>query len=374
MALSISSLTLTNFRNHADFSLVHDGACVVLTGPNGSGKTNVLEAISLFIPGRGMCRATPDEWQNRNNNAPWAVRADFKTVLGVTHIATGCDQQDQSRVLLIDGQSVKSQQALLDYVAMAWITPQMDRILVEGPAARRRLLDRMIFSFDAAHAGRVHRYEKAMRERLSLLRQNCQDKSWFSGLEDDMARTGVAIAVARLQLIESLQKAIEEAHSAFPRAVLRLQGALEDRLAVSPALLVEDWLRGALAESRFQDMQTQTCSVGAHRSDLVVTHDAQGVRADLCSTGEQKALLVAVILAYARLLENARGMKPLLLLDDITAHLDQTRRRALFEEITFLGVQAWLTGTDVAVFEPFLAQAFHCVLGKTEKEALCVAL
>lgn len=358
----LSRLTITNFRNYREARLVLDASPVVLTGPNGSGKTNLLEAVSLFAPGRGLCRAAPSEWQNKQEDSPWAVVADVKTEMGEIKIATGrapSAQATERRVVQIDGQPMRRQQILNEHVALVWVTPEMDRLLADGPSARRKLLDTMAYSFDPAHGGRVSRYEKALRERLRLFRDGVRDPVWLDGLEDEMARTGVAIAAARLHVLIRLQEAILETESVFPRAALGLQGLIEEALQDSPALLVEDQMRAALKNSRMEDAQTGSCAVGPHRSDLRVFHVEKNCPADLCSTGEQKALLVATMLAYARTLENARRMKPLLLLDDITAHLDSKRREALFEEILALGAQAWLTGTDEADFAPLLSAAQH---------------
>jgi len=362
MPLSLSQLTLVNFRNHRDLRLELGGASVVLTGMNGSGKTNLLEAISLLVPGRGMCRAAPSEWQNQIDPSPWAVVAEIETPSGPSKIATGRDPEDlesDRRVVQIDGKSVKNQQALADHVAMAWITPDLDRVLVDGPSARRKLIDRMAYSFDPAHAGRVHRYEKAMRERLRLLRDGIADAVWLAGLEDEMARTGVAIAAARRQLVRYLQTGIAETQSVFPQAGLSLHGIAEESLVDHPALMVEDKLRSALARTRGEDALSGTCAIGPHRSDLRVIHRTHNCPAELCSTGEQKALLVAIMLAYVRTLATSRKMKPLFLLDDITAHLDSVRRAALFEEIGEIGVQAWLTGTDELFFAPLLSKTQH---------------
>ena len=360
--MHLSRLTLTSFRNHADLRLDLASAPVVLTGMNGSGKTNILEAVSLLVPGRGMCRAAPSEWQGHGQTPPWAVVAELEKPEGALRIGTGRDPENPEsdrRVVHIDGRAVKGQQSLAEHVAMAWITPDLDRVLADGPSARRKLLDRMAYSFDPAHAGRVHRYEKALRERLRLLRDGVADAVWLSALEDEMARTGVAIAAARLQLLRQLQTAIAETQSVFPQADLSLHGIAEEALVQSPALVVEDKLRASLARTRGEDAQSGTCAIGPHRSDLVVIHRAHHCPAELCSTGEQKALLVAIMLAYVRTLAAARQMAPLFLLDDITAHLDSVRRSALFEEILSLGVQAWLTGTDDTLFLSLLSSAQH---------------
>lgn len=361
-ALFLTRLTLMHFRNYGDLRLALDSSPVVLTGANGGGKTNLLEAISLLVPGRGLCRATPVEWQNKETNASWAVVAELETPPGSLKLATGRDPEKadgERRAVLIDGRAARSQQSLAQYVAMAWVTPEMDRVLADGPSARRKLLDRMAYSFDPAHAGRVSRYERAMRERLRLLRDGVTDAAWLSGLEDEMARTSVAIAAARRQLLAQLQTGIAETQSVFPQADLTLRGLAEEALEDQPALPVEEALRAAFARTRGEDAQTGTCAVGPHRSDLRVTHRARNCPADLCSTGEQKALLIAIMLAYVRAVAYARRMNPVFLLDDITAHLDVVRREALFEELIALGVQAWLTGTDEGEFGPLLSRAQH---------------
>jgi len=365
MPLSVSSLLLTNFRNYGEAALDLAPAPVVLTGANGSGKTNILEAVSLLVPGRGLCRAAPSEWQNHGQALPWAVVAWLDTPNGVIKIGTGRDPEmpyGERRVVHIDGRVARSQQALADHVAMAWIAPDMDRVLADGAQARRRLMDRMAYSFDPAHAGRVTRYEKALRERLRLLRDGVADAAWLAALEDDLAKTGVAIAAARLHLLRQLRTAMEEGRTAFPKADMTLKGATEEMLESKPALLVEDHLREALDRTRGEDAQSGFSAVGVHRSDLQVLHRAHRCPADLCSTGEQKALLIAMVLAYIRTLTASRGMPPLVLFDDITAHLDAPRRAALFEDILSLRVQAWLTGTDSALFAPLLPHAQHFVI------------
>ncbi|MDX2028669.1 MAG: DNA replication/repair protein RecF [Alphaproteobacteria bacterium] len=362
--LSVGKITLSHFRNYRDLCLNFESAPVVLTGANGSGKTNLLEAISLLVPGRGLRKAALDELQNRESATPWAVAAEIHTAFGPMALGTGRDPEEtdnERRLVHIDGKQARSQNALAEHVTMAWITPEMDRVLAEGPGARRKLLDRLVYSFDPAHSGRVNRYEKAMRERMRLLREGPADAAWLNGLEDEMAQTGVAIAAARRQMIAQLRSAIAESETAFPRADLALKGLAEEALEDQPALPVEDKMRAALARTRGEDAQTGTCAAGPHRSDLLVTHRTKNCPADLCSTGEQKALLIAIMLGYVRVLTRHRQMAPLFLLDDIAAHLDDTRRTALFDEIRDLGVQAWLTGTDIEPFMGFLPQAQHAV-------------
>lgn len=363
--LSVGKITLSCFRNYGALRLAFDPAPVVLTGANGSGKTNLLEAISLLVPGRGLRRAPLTELQQQNAAEPWAVAAELAAPAGALQIGTGRDLDDSDgarRVTHIDGKHARSQHALGEHVAMTWITPDMDRLLTEGASARRKWLDRLVFGFDPAHNGRVHRYEKALRERLRLLREGPADAAWLNALEDEMAQTGVAIAAARRQLVRQLRTAIAETASAFPQADLALKGMAEEALETEPALPVEDKMRAALLRTRGEDAQSGTCAAGPHRSDLAVAHRAKQCPAEFCSTGEQKALVVAIMLAYTRTLKNARNMAPLLLLDDIAAHLDDVRRETLFEEIRFLGAQAWLTGTDSEPFAPLLPYAQHGVV------------
>ncbi len=351
----VSQITLSSFRNYEGLRLGATASPVVLTGANGSGKTNLLEAISLLVPGRGFRRCALSDLQNRASANPWAVAIDLATSTGPLRIGTGRDPsasgtESERRIIHINGKPVRGQAALAEYVAMAWITPDMDRLLAEGAASRRKFLDRLACSFDPAHAGRVLIYEKAMRERLRLLREGARDAAWLSALENEMAQSAVAIAATRKHMIARLRLAIACGGNAFPRPDIAVRGAAEDMLETTPALPVEDALRAAFLRARDQDARTGTCATGAHRSDLVVFHASKNCPADLCSTGEQKALMIALMLAYARLLSGQRSMPPIFLLDDIAAHLDDLRREALFDEVLSLNTQAWFTGTDRQTF------------------------
>ncbi|MDD3289177.1 MAG: DNA replication/repair protein RecF, partial [Alphaproteobacteria bacterium] len=311
--LSVRNVALNNFRNYNDLILKPGESSIVLTGANGSGKTNLLEAISMLVPGKGMRRAPLSELQKQNTLSKWAISVETTTPLGIMRIGTGSDPETPDadrRIISIDGKIAKNQQTLADHVVMTWITPDMDKVLAESPGTKRRFLDRLVYSFDPAHAGRVQRYEKALRERLFLLREGSRDIVWLSVLEDTLAQTGVAIAAARRQMLQHLQSAIHETSGAFPQADIALDGMAERLLDELPALLVEDRMRAELALARSEDAQNGNSSIGPHRSNLITTHLTKQCPAELCSTGEQKALLIAIMLAFARVLTSARQSIP----------------------------------------------------------------
>ncbi len=357
----LSRLLVTQFRCYAQAELRLEAAPVVLTGPNGAGKTNLLEAISFLSPGRGLRGARLSEIDRRQpgdqSGSAWAVAATAITPDGPRDIGSGRDAgqnsgaQRERRLVKVDGAAARGQQALAEVLSVVWLTPQMDGLFRESAGGRRRFLDRLVYGFDPAHSGRCSAYDHGLRERARLLKSGGGDAAWLDSLEDSMARHGVAIAAARLDMVERLQRACDTAEGQFPKATLGLDGKVEDWLRQGPALAAEDRLRDGLAERRRQDAEAGGAGIGPHRSDLLARHRTKDMAAELCSTGEQKALLIAILLAHARLLTLERGAAPLLLLDEVAAHLDAARRAALYEEILGLGAQAWLTGTDVADFE-----------------------
>jgi DNA replication and repair protein RecF len=369
----VTRLRLTGFRSYQRLGLELDGRPVVLVGANGAGKTNLLEAVSLLTPGRGLRRARLDDLGYRAPAAPagadWAIAATVATADGPVEIGTGvvadaASEATERRLVRIDGAPARSQTALGRLVSAIWLTPEMDRLFVEGRSARRRFLDRLVFGFDAPHARRLNAYERAMAERNRLLRDSratgrAPDAAWLEALEGRMAEDGVAVAAARRALVERLGAACALRSGPFPAAEIALDGVVEGWLAAAPALAVEDRMRAGLAAARPDDAAAGRATLGVHRSDLVVRHAAKGVGAAHCSTGEQKALLISIVLADARLQGLERGTAPLVLLDEIAAHLDAPRRHALFDEVTALGAQAWMTGTDAATFAPLGAQAQH---------------
>ncbi|HYM74143.1 MAG TPA: DNA replication/repair protein RecF [Stellaceae bacterium] len=361
--VGVTRLALTDFRNYRTARLDLDAGPVVLTGPNGAGKTNLLEAVSFLSPGRGLRNARLGDIDRRpvGNDAPatcWAVAATITTGRGPIRIGTGRDPAgSERRAVRIDGETARGQAALGELVGLAWLTPQMDRLFIEGPSARRRLLDRLVLGLDPAHATRVAAYEHAMRERSRLLRDGPADPAWLDALDEVMAAQGVAVAAARRDAVERLDHACAAAAGPFPQARLSLVGTVEAWLDEIPALAAEDRLNAALKQNRAADAQSGGAAVGPHRSDLAVTHAQKGIAAEGVSTGEQKALLISIVLAHAQLQRRSRGEPPILLLDEVAAHLDAARREALFAELLGLESQVWLTGTDAALFAPLRAAA-----------------
>ncbi|HJU15678.1 MAG TPA: DNA replication/repair protein RecF, partial [Stellaceae bacterium] len=263
----------------------------------------------------------------------------------------------ERRIVRIDGEPVRGQAALGERLAILWLTPAMDRLFIEGPAGRRRFLDRLVLGLDPEHASRLAAYEQAARERARLLRDGPADSAWLTALEGVMAAHGVAVAAARRELVCRLDEACAQGEGPFPRARLVLLGAVEDWLATMPALAAEEKLVRALAASRHRDALLGGAGIGPHRSDLAVSLRDKGIPAELASTGEQKALLISILLADASLLCALRGEAPLLLLDEVAAHLDPGRRAALFEALLAQGGQTWLTGTEPALFAPLRPSA-----------------
>jgi DNA replication and repair protein RecF len=335
----------------------------VIVGANGSGKTNLLEAISLLTPGRGLRGARLGDLA-RNGTKAWGVAGRFLTASAETDIGTGTapDGPADRRVFRLDGAAPRSQAELAARVACVWLTPQMDRLFQESLSGRRRFLDRLVFALEPGHAREVAAFEAAMAQRNRLLSMGSADAIWITGLEDAMARHSVAATAARASLVRRLNAALAAGVAGrFPAAVLALVCPIADRLTQNPALAVEDWLRAELAERRLRDSHTGSASIGAHRADMGLSDAASGVAAAQASTGQQKSLLIGVILGHAALLSELRAAPPLLLLDEPTVHLDEDRRAALFEALANQSAQVFLTGTDPAIFAPLhgLATTFQ---------------
>ncbi|MBN9513124.1 MAG: DNA replication/repair protein RecF [Alphaproteobacteria bacterium] len=368
--LAVRQLRLSNFRNYRQLRLDCGLEPVVLVGANGAGKTNLLEALSFLAPGRGLRRARLDDVCHRPRSAgsddppaaSWAVAATLDTPDGRLAIGTGLEPARHEgglprRVVRIDGRPASSQTALGRHVAAVWLTPQLDRLFLDGASERRRFLDRLVTALHPEHAGDVAAYENALRQRARLLGEGNRDPHWFTALEDTMARHGVALAAARADTVQRLDAAARLGVGPFPRASLAMAGEVDGWLATMAAIDAEDRLRGNLAASRLRDAEAGTTSCGPHRSDLAVRHLDLDLPAAEGSTGQQKAVLVSIALAHARLVALSRSRPPLLLLDEIAAHLDAERRVALFDEVVALGVQSWMTGTDAELFAPLAGRA-----------------
>ncbi len=384
----VTDLRLTAFRNYARAHLRIRAGRIVLVGPNGAGKTNLLEAISLLAPGRGLRGAALGEIlpgahiaaarepgkQAGDADAGWAVSARI-AVPGAPDGTGGADPPRQAgaaemqplevqlgvglrrlpdgaerRETRIDGAAGRPMAEFAGLLPMLWLTPAMDRLFVEGASARRRFLDRLVYGFDPAHARRVAAFEQSMRERNRLLKTGRGDARWFAAIEARMAEQAVAVAAARRDGCARLGLALAEAEGPFPQALVALDGLLEDWLEAAPAVAVEDRYRAHLAAARQQDGEAGLTRAGPHRTDLLVWQAEGGAPAARCSTGQQKALVIAIVLANARMVRQSRGWGPVLLLDEIAAHLDRPRRAALFAALAAPGMQTWMTGTDAGLF------------------------
>jgi DNA replication and repair protein RecF len=370
----IERLALTRFRNHRSVTLTLDARPAVLIGANGAGKTNILEAVSLLAPGQGLRRAPYAELAQTGGDGSWAVAARVHTDVGFVEIGTGqpagAAEDRSARVVRIDGEDQSGSGALGDHVEMVWLTPAMDGLFTAPGSERRRFLDRLILSHDPGYRTHTGHFERAMRQRNRLLEDGVFEEARFEGLERVMAEAGVAIAAARAEAVARLKATIDARRarapeSPFPWADLMLQGMLENDLGRRPAVEVEDSYVEALRSGRERDRAAGRALEGPHRSDLIVAHGPKGMAAHLSSTGEQKALLVGVVLAHAELVKQRHGaVAPILLLDEITAHLDERRRTALYEEIVRLGSQAWMTGTDQSAFSAIANNAQFVAIGE----------
>lgn len=373
----LSALRLTDFRNYEALSLDLDPRPVVLVGANGSGKTNLLEGVSFLVPGRGLRAAAHDEIAREGGAGGWTVFARVEGPDGMAEIGTGISParpaERGSREVHIDGARARTVNDLAFVCRMVWLTPAMDSLFTGPASERRRFLDRLVLAMDATHRSRINAFETAMRQRNALLETPRADATWLDGLEAQMAEHGAAIAAARREFVRMLQGVLTErgGKGPFPEAHLALEGAIESDLASMPAIDAEDRYRDELARARPADAAAKRTLAGPHRSDMVVYYGPKGRPARLCSTGEQKIVLVGLVLAHARLIGALHDHgTPLVLLDEIAAHLDKRHRDALFAELGELGAQAWMTGTELAIFGGLTtAQSFEVTAGKLRKLA-----
>src|ERR1700684_2194335 len=353
----IRRLTLTHFRNYRSASLETRGDVVVLAGPNGAGKTNCLEAISSLTPGRGLRRATLDDVADIQGDGSWAVSAEVEGALGLATLGTGidapaADASSSSRRCRIDREPVASATAFGDHLRMVWLTPAMDGLFL-GPASERRgFFDRLVLAIDSEHSARVSALDRSLRSRNRLLEVRNYDDHWCDAIERETAELAVAVAATRGQTVTRLAAMLRARGqaSAFPSADIMLDGWMENALISEPATAVEDRYREILRVNRARDAAAGRTLDGPHLTDLQVVYAPKNMPARDASTGEQKALLIGLVLAHASLVADMTGITPLLLLDEVVAHLDPDRRRALFNELTKLGAQVWMTGADPAAF------------------------
>jgi len=363
-AAFIRRLTLTNFRSyHAAQISLGPADPVVLTGANGAGKTNLIEAISLLAPGRGLRRATMEELAFSEGDGAWAVSAEIEGMLGLATLGTGIDppageDSAPSRKCRIDRESVSSAAAFADHLRVVWLTPAMDP-LFNGPASeRRRFLDRLVLAVDAQHSSRVAALDRSLRSRNRLLEDARCDSHWLDAVEHETAEIAVAVAAARAETVARLTAALAAAREeGFPRAEIALNGWMEKLLPDHSAIEIEDRYRALLKDARARDAAAGRTLDGPHLSDLAVTHAGKGIPASNASTGEQKALLIRLVLAHAGLIKDMTGFAPLMLLDEIVAHLDPARRAALYDALSSLGAQVWMTGADPAAFGDIVGRA-----------------
>jgi DNA replication and repair protein RecF len=360
----IQRLSLTHFRNYRAASVDVRGDLVVLAGPNGAGKTNCIEAISFLSPGRGLRRATLDDVADNQGDGSWAVAAEVAGALGLATLGTGIDRPaadvaTTSRRCRIDREPVSSAAAFGDHLRMVWLTPAMDGLFLGAASERRRFLDRLVLALDSGHSARVNALERSLRSRNRLLEDARADTHWLDAIEHETAQLAVAVAAMRSETVTRLQAALTARveGSVFPTANITLDGWMEIELLSEPALAVEDRYRAILREARLRDAAAGRTLDGPHLTDLNVIYAPKNMPAKDASTGEQKALLIGLVLAHAGLVAQMTGITPLLLLDEVVAHLDPGRRAALFDELERLGAQVWMTGADPLAFTAVASRA-----------------
>jgi DNA replication and repair protein RecF len=374
-AARIQRLTLTNFRSYRAASLHLEDGPVVLVGATGAGKTNLIEAISFLVPGRGLRRATFEEVAFAEGDGSWAVSGEIDGTLGLVTLGTGIEAtpsgEPPMRKCRVDREPVSSAAAFADHLRVVWLTPSMDGLFAGAASERRRFLDRLVLSVDAEHAGRVSALERSLRSRNRLLEESRPDPHWLDAVEHETAELAVAVAALRTETVRRLQAVLgtRAIDSIFPAAEISLLGWMENLLLDRPAVEVEDRYRAIMKENRARDAAAGRTLEGPHLSDLSVIHLGKGIAAGSASTGEQKALLIGLILAHARLIQEMTGFSPILLLDEVVAHLDPLRRTALYRELLTLEAQAWLTGADPATFAELAdwATFFDIVPGRVER-------
>jgi DNA replication and repair protein RecF len=373
----ICRLTLSNFRSYHAANIAVGGDLIVLIGPNGAGKTNLLEAISLFSPGRGLRRADMSELAFNEGDGSWAVSTEVDGALGLATLGTGIEPPVNAdaapvRKYRIDREPAGSAAAFADHLRVIWLVPAMDQLFAGPASERRRFLDRLVLAVDAGHAARVSALERALRSRNRLLETPRPDTHWLDAAEHETAEVAVAVAAARAETVRRLSAALtarRATETAFPSAEIGLDGWMEVAVLAAPAVEVEDRYRAVLRENRDRDAAAGRTLDGPHLTDLAVVYEPKGIAARDASTGEQKALLIGLVLAHAALVADMSGTAPVILLDEVVAHLDPSRRAALFAALGRLGAQVWMTGADPVAFAevPAGAEIFDVAPGRATR-------
>jgi DNA replication and repair protein RecF len=369
-AAFVRRLTLSNFRSYRAAQIaIETRGRVVHTAPNGAGKTNLIEAISFLMPGRGLRRARLDDVARIGGDGSWAVAAEIEGMLGLATLGTGIEQPaaegtSRTRVCRIDREPVGSAAAFADHLHVIWLTPAMDQLFAGPASERRRFLDRLVLAIDAEHGSRVSALERSLRARNRLLEEQRPDPHWLDAVEHETAELAVAVAAQRVETVGRLQGALASRKGdAFPSPAIALNGWLEKLLPDQPAVDIEERYRAVLKDNRARDAAAGRTLDGPHLTDLDVTYAPKGIPAADASTGEQKASLIGLVLAHAELLTAMTGFAPMLLLDEVVAHLDPNRRAALYDALDRLGAQVWLTGADPAAFAEIASRAEMFTVG-----------
>lgn len=359
LAYHITQLNLQNYRNYSFKQLDVSSPLVIIIGKNGSGKTNLLEAISLLAHGRGLRKSRFNEIK-KDNKLHWQVSGNIQN--DDEYIIGSALDTDNKRIAKLNGELLKNTTELTNWFNAIWLTPQMDGIFLDSSSERRRFFDRIIQNFDSNHAELLANYESVQRERIKLLKTGQHDDIWLTSLEKQLASFGIAIAAKRNRVIKLLQNSINDLTSSFPKAIIEVAGEYESALLEQTAIEVEQVLVNNLKQSRQADAITGKTNTGPHKTDFVVINGAKNRHAKSCSTGEQKALLVSIILALGKLIRQHKGVMPVMLLDELMVHFDATRRQELFDEINNLNAQCWITATDADIFDNIKSQAMFIEL------------
>jgi DNA replication and repair protein RecF len=354
--MPVLRLTLTNFRNYHAASISVAAKTIVLVGANGAGKTNLIEAISFLAPGRGLRRATAEEVAFNEGDGSWAVAAEIEGALGLATLGTGIERGLEDSAALqrkyrIDREPITSATGFADHIRVVWLVPAMDALFAGAPSERRRFLDRLVLAVDAEHSSRINALDRALRSRNRLLEEPRPDAHWLDAVEHETAELAVAVAGLRVETVRRLETVLKSRDgSAFPPAEIALDGWMEQLIPAHPAAEIEERYRAVLRDNRSRDAAAGRTLDGPHLTDLKVVYAAKGIAAADASTGEQKALLIGLVLAHSKLIAEMTGHAPILLLDEVVAHLDPSRRDALHGELARLGTQVWMTGADPALF------------------------